>query len=177
MLQIFTLIMGLNPIPKGSTPYYYDSRIHNFGNRGIKGKIHAELAYLSTKIIDKVRYDGRDIRSEIMGEYQDSSVLDFCCGIGISTPPLGMGIDTSSEMLGVAKRTYPNKVFYQGNAETFSPDTRMDIVSCMFGFHEMPREAHLKIIENAIQIAQKEIIIVDIASNYEPKEIMLSGEP
>ena len=80
-------------------------------------------------------------------------------------------------MLDVAKRTYPDKIFYQGNAEIFRPDKRVDIVSCMFAFHEMPREAHLKIIENAIQIAQKEVIIVDIASNYEPKQIMLSGEP
>ena len=172
MLPIFTVMLGFNP-----TPYYFDNRIHNFGNIGIKGKIHAEIAYLSTKIIDKLAYNGRDIRKEIMMEYQDSSVLDLCCGIGISTTKNGIGIDTSSEMLGVAKRTYPDKIFYQGNAEIFRPDKRVDIVSCMFAFHEMPREAHLKIIENAIQIAQKEVIIVDIASNYKPEQIMLSGEP
>lgn len=63
MLQIFTLILGLN-----STPYYFDNRIHNLGNIGIKRKIHAEIAYFSTKIIDKLRYNGRDIRVEIMME-------------------------------------------------------------------------------------------------------------
>jgi hypothetical protein len=41
----------------------------------------------------------------------------------------------------------------------------------------MPFEAQYKVIENAIQIAEKEVIIVDIASNYKPKEIMLKGEP
>ncbi len=49
-------------------------------------------------------------------------------------------------MLSVAKRTYPDKVFYQSNAEIFRPNNT--IVSCMFSFHEMPKEAHLKIIEN-----------------------------
>ena len=47
----------------------------------------------------------------------------------------------------------------------------------MFAFHEMPKYAHENIIVNAISIAKKEVILVDIASNYEPKEIMLSGEP
>lgn len=172
MIPIIILTLGLN-----YKPYYFDNRIHNFGNIGIKGKIHAELAYLSTKIIDKLRYNGRDIRKEIMMEYQDCSVLDFCCGIGISTIKNGIGIDTSSEMLSVAKRTYPDKLFYQSNAEIFRPNKTIDIVSCMFSFHEMPKEAHLKIIENAIEIAEKEVIIIDIASNYEPKQIMLSGEP
>jgi ubiquinone/menaquinone biosynthesis C-methylase UbiE len=112
-----------------------------------------------------------------MSEYEDKSVLDFCCGIGISTTKNGIGIDTSSEMLNVAKRTYPNKVFYNSNSETFKPDKKIDVVSCMFAFHEMPQEAHIKIINNAIQIAKKEVVIVDIASNYVPKQIMLSGEP
>lgn len=175
MLQIFILFLGLNLNSK--IPYYYDPRIHNFGNIGIKGKMHAEICYFSTKLIDKLRYNNINIRSEIMSEYEDESVLDFCCGIGISTTKNGIGIDTSSEMLNVAKRTYPNKVFYNSNAETFKPDKKIDVVSCMFAFHEMPQEAHIKIINNAIQIAKKEVVIVDIASNYVPKQIMLSGEP
>jgi hypothetical protein len=43
--------------------YWYDSRIHTLGNAGFLGAVHAALAPLSTKIIDVVAYDGRDIRS------------------------------------------------------------------------------------------------------------------
>tara|TARA_B100001094_G_C17818537_1_gene617319 strand:- start:36 stop:254 length:219 start_codon:yes stop_codon:yes gene_type:complete len=34
-----------------------------------------------------------------------------------------------------------------------------------------------KLILKLLKIAEKEVIIIDIASNYEPKQIMLSGEP
>jgi hypothetical protein len=47
----------------------------------------------------------------------------------------------------------------------------------MFAFHEMPRVGHLKIIRNALRVAKKEIIIIDISTNYEPSDLMLSGEP
>ena len=38
-----------------SVPYYYNPDIHNFGNIGIGGKIHAELGPLFTKIIDSIK--------------------------------------------------------------------------------------------------------------------------
>jgi len=43
--------------------YWYDPRIHNFGNVGFLGAIHAVLAPISTKVIDELAYDGQDIRS------------------------------------------------------------------------------------------------------------------
>ena len=84
-------------------------------------------------------------------------------------------------MLKVAQRlnsnNKENKTFYLSNAETYVSSENIDIVTCMFAFHEMPEYAHKKIIENAKKIANEEVIIVDIASDYKPKEIMLSGEP
>jgi len=77
----------------------------------------------------------------------------------------------------LSKEDEDNKKFYLGNAETYKPKQEIDIITCMFAFHEMPLYAQSRIIENALKIAKKEIIIVDLASNYEPKEIMLSGEP
>tara|TARA_B100000902_G_scaffold396083_1_gene456179 strand:- start:8229 stop:8876 length:648 start_codon:yes stop_codon:yes gene_type:complete len=162
-------------------PYYYDRRIHNLGHLGFPGQIHAEGALLSTKIIDRLRYNGINIRKEIMKEYKNDKILDLCCGVGVSTMNNNIGIDTSPEMLKVARRINKeqntNKRFYLGNAENFKPKQEFDIVSCMFAFHEMPLYAHNRIIENALKIAKREVIIVDIASNYKPKEIMLSGEP
>jgi ubiquinone/menaquinone biosynthesis C-methylase UbiE len=160
-----------------SVPYYYNPHIHNFGNIGIGGKIHAELGPLFTKIIDNTAYDGRDIRSEIMEPYKNKKVIDLCCGTGLSTLENNLGIDTSNEMLNVARRYNNKSNFKYGNAEFFGNDKDFDIATCFFSFHEMPNYAHLNIIENCKRIAKKEIIIVDISTKYTPSNIMLSGEP
>lgn len=177
MINYIIFVLGFSV----TRPYYYDRRIHNLGHLGFSGKIHAESALLSTRIIDILRYNGTNIRKEIMEEYKNDKVLDICCGIGISTMNNSIGIDTSPEMLKVAKRIdkekNTNKKFYLANAENYKPKQEFDVVSCMFAFHEMPNYAHEKIIENCLKIAKREIIIVDIASDYQPKDIMLSGEP
>jgi len=109
-----------------------------------------------------------------------------------------IGIDTSVEMLRVARRVSEQNInnndindnnkkletnsteFYWGNAEYYRPKKSIDVVTCMFAFHEMPNYAHVRIIENALMIAKKEFVIVDIAPDYKsgkPPEIMLRGEP
>ena len=89
-------------------PYYYNEKIHNFGNIGWKGRIHAEIAPFATKFIDIRCYNGINIRNEIMLPYKNNNkkVLDLCCGTGISTinNNNAIGIDTSFEMLKIAKR-------------------------------------------------------------------------
>ena len=52
-----------------SRPVKYDihtapfhPRIHNFGNTGFFGAVHAASAPLATKIIDLLAYDGRNMR-------------------------------------------------------------------------------------------------------------------
>ena len=47
----------------------------------------------------------------------------------------------------------------------------------MFATHEMPRSARLKVLRNAMRIAKKKVIFVDIDPNYTPSEAMLEGEP
>ena len=169
-----------------NVPYYYNPKMHSLGNIGLGGKIHAQTALFATKTIDAIRYKGRDIRKEIYQPYIDNnnSVLDLCCGIGTSTAPGQIGVDTSNEMLEVGiennKKTKNNKKLYFGNAETFRPKQDVDIVTCMFAFHEMPPEAQIRVINNALFIAKKEFIIVDIAPNYKnkkPPKMMLNGEP
>jgi ubiquinone/menaquinone biosynthesis C-methylase UbiE len=175
MINVIVLCLALK------VPYYYDRRIHNLGYSGFQGKIHAESACISTKIIDRICYNGRDVRKEIVEDYKNENVLDLCCGVGISTMENSIGIDTSYEMLTVALKNNIkenlNKNFYFGNAEIYKPDIKPDIVTCMFAFHEMPLYAQCRIIENAMKITNKEIIIVDIASSYQPNELILSREP
>tara|TARA_B100001093_G_C26856077_1_gene1027480 strand:+ start:5825 stop:6418 length:594 start_codon:yes stop_codon:yes gene_type:complete len=159
--------------------YPYDLRIHNVGNIGFGGKIHAMLAPYITKSIDLKRYSGRNVREEINNylqtKYHNPKVLDLCCGVGIST--LNYGIDTSPEFIDRAKKLYPRKYFEVANAENYNSKIKYDVVTCMFSFHEMPEYAHNLIIQNSLNLAKKEIIILDISTNYIPTNMMLTGEP
>jgi len=169
--------------------YYYpfNPRIHNLGNVGISGAIHAEFAPVFTKFIDIKAYGGRNIRQEIIDKLEKNDkgsknkILDLCCGVGISTAQYG--IDTSPQMINKAKRYFPKKKFLLENAENFWKSNHLDffmnidVVTCMFAFHEMPKYAHEKIINNSLRLASKEIIIVDLSPEYKSSKLMRDGEP
>lgn len=164
-----------------SWTYWSDPHIHNLGNVGFMGAVHASLAPLSTHIIDSVAYDGMDLRKEAhryaIGKNTSSSrVVDLCCGVGYST--LQLGVDTSHEMLAMAEWIQHGSElkFVQGNAESWGDDDAYDIATCYFATHEMPRKARHKVLRNMLRIARK-CIVVDIAPTYEPSELMLKGEP
>ena len=176
--------------------YQYDPRIHQFGNVGLLGAVHAEFAPIFNKIIDIKAYSGRNIRNEIIkklsyddenNKINENNILDLCCGVGISTSKFG--IDTSPQMINKAIRHFSTKNFAVENAETVSMNSlqnkfgdrinfnKFDIITCMFSFHEMPIYAHEKIIENSLELIKKEMYIIDLNPEYQPREIMLKGEP
>ena len=178
--------------------YYYDNRIHNMGNIGFGGWIHAQFASYATKLIDYIVYDGDDIRSFVNKEYNNyfydkynkcPKIIDLCCGVGMSTVINQTGIDTSKQMINKAKSIIYSKnlhlrkgkklftKFKFGNAENYGETKDYDCSTIMFALHEMPHEAHKKIIENCFRITRKNIIYVDISPNYTPSKMMLSGEP
>lgn len=157
-------------------PYYYNDNIHNFGNIGAGGLLHASVSPLFTKFIDFKAYNSVNIREQIY-ENLEGSVLDLCCGTGYSTKPNNLGIDTSNEMLSFANIYNSDSEYRFGNAETFGNSNEYDYITCMFSFHEMPVYAHKLVIANAKRVAKKGIVIVDIATNYTPKKVMLTGEP
>lgn len=159
------------------TPYKFDKRIHNLGNTGFGGFIHAELAQFSTKLIDRISYDGVDIRKKTLEEYSGKRVLDLCCGVGMSTCDGGIGVDSSSEMIRKARKLHKGSVFIINDAETYKPSDIVDITTCMYSFHEIPKYGWYKIIENALSFTKEEIVILDISLNYSPSNMMLSGEP
>mmetsp|Transcript_16932 Transcript_16932/g.26417 ORF Transcript_16932/g.26417 Transcript_16932/m.26417 type:complete len:410 (-) Transcript_16932:316-1545(-) len=98
--------------------YWFNNRIHTFGNTGPFGAVHAFLAPVATKIIDRAAYSDIDIRTEIskylrvVVNKSRARVLDMCSGVGISTRALQdafsdaeivCGIDTSPEMIYMAR--------------------------------------------------------------------------
>ena len=141
---------------------------------GRGGAVHAFIAPLATRLIDRFAYGGRDVRAEVLEDVH-GSVVDLCCGVGMSTKAGGVGIDTSPQMVAVAKSSQ-HATFHVANAEDFGSDDTYDVATLMFGLHEMPREARLTVIANAMRIAMC-VVIVDIAAHYQPSKTMLSGEP
>lgn len=166
--------------------YYYDRRIHNFGNIGLGGQVHSLLAPYATKLIDDKCYNSVNIRQAILSSYNHNfynnyerlpKLIDLCCGTGTSTYPGQLGIDSSEQMLRIAKKNNKNTQFIKNNAENYGQPQEFDTATLMFAFHEMPNYAHHKIIKNAKKITKHDIIIVDISPSYSPSKLMLSGEP
>jgi ubiquinone/menaquinone biosynthesis C-methylase UbiE len=183
------------------TKYYFNKRIHNFGNIGLGGHIHALLAPYATKLIDDKCYNSVNIRQTILSNYNQDfyknherlpKLIDLCCGTGSSTYSGQIGIDSSLEMLSAATLSAATlsvatlsaataklgaTQFILGNAENYGASEEFDTATLMFAFHEMPNYAHHKIIKNAKRITKHDIIVVDISPNYSPSKLMLSGEP
>jgi SAM-dependent methyltransferase len=52
-----------------------------------------------------------------------------------------------------------------------------DVATVMFGMHEMPGDARRRVIRNALRLARRKVLVVDIWPGFEPSPMMLSGEP
>lgn len=162
--------------------YWNDPRIHNLGNDGARGAIHAMLAPLSTRIIDHLAYDGLDLRAEVLRRHvpRRARTVDFCCGVGYSTSSDGVGVDMSEQMLGVARVLHPKKRFVQGNAEAWrgvDDEDDFDVATCMFGMHEMPGDARRRVLANMLVVAPVAIVVDISPDEYTPSKPMLWGEP
>lgn len=159
--------------------YPYNPNIHNLGNIGFLGSIHAKIAPKFISYSDKNFY-GFNLRQSVLTRFDKSkSILDLGCGTGFSTNfnNISLGIDTSLQMINEAKKIFPNKNFEIGHAEYFKSANKFDLVTCMFLLHEVPKGNRKNIIDNALSLAKEKIIILDIASNYNPSKFMINGEP
>lgn len=182
------VVAALTLRPSTTTPYWFDRRIHNMGNAGFPGGVvHALAAPWITRLIDERAYGGRDVRVELLREHitdSDERVLDLCCGTGTST--WGVGVDTSPQMIEVARRLHSGgraggaaqREYHVGNAETWGEEAAsFDVVTLMFALHEMPAEGRAAVVANAQRLARRRVLVVDIAPHYAPSAIMLAGEP
>ncbi|GMH54967.1 hypothetical protein TrST_g3717 [Triparma strigata] len=131
--------------------YWFDKRIHTFGNTGFTGGVHAVCAPIATALIDNLAYDGRSVREEIAVELKNrvgggnKNVLDMCCGVGISTRALAksfnedesvvVGLDTSPEMLAMAKMqtTYSSFKSTFNHALEALPESTSNLLSFVRG--------------------------------------------
>tara|TARA_B100001769_G_C22106680_1_gene597967 strand:+ start:1836 stop:2555 length:720 start_codon:yes stop_codon:yes gene_type:complete len=194
ILHFLRIFFTIN-ISNSLSYYPYDPRIHNFGNIGLGGKIHASLARPITRLIDTIAYNGDDIRDIILENLKKDGLIenplfisDWCCGAAMSTDALRnnfknssiVGVDTSNEMIKVAKKdSNSNAKFLIDDAETVELENKADLITIMFGFHEIPQEGRITILKNAIKNLAKNgsVLIIDIDVTYIPSKMMESGEP
>lgn len=166
--------------------------IHNMGNVQAGGRMHAMFAKAATNIIDFVAYNQRNMRKELatmmfdsMPNAADAVVLEAGCGVGTLTRQLSdvgfenvYAIDTSYEMLEVARQDLPHVEFEQLNA--VDANRTCDVAVMSMVMHELPTVAHFEILETlerCTRATKGDIWIVDIDPTYTPSLAMLSGEP
>jgi SAM-dependent methyltransferase len=164
--------------------------IHNLGNVGPLGSVHASGARFATWLIDQAAYRGRNMRREVAQGLaatlpSGARVLEVGCGVGTLTRELVrvdlavVGVDTSEEMLRVARRRVPAaELLCENGADVHT--RRADVAICSMVFHELPRRAHVDVLEAMIaatDLAHGDVWLVDIDPAYEPSVQMLAGEP
>lgn len=155
-------------------PPWKDTRIHNLGNHGPLGHVHAIMAKSITKIIDKKVYNDCNVRSLL---HTNNDAVDFGCGVGISTPVSAIGVDASKEMLCVARSIYPNTRFERGLAEKWGKTQMASVSICSFLLHEQPMDRRHRILKNAYRVCRDYMLVMDIDPKYKPSFWMTLGEP
>ena len=182
MFNLFLVSICLCRQPPTDGKWWYDSRIHNFGNTGHMGKVHAHIASHATKLIDILAYNGRNVRDELLANIPyNSKVCDMGCGVGLSTTDneRSIGIDSSNEMIDVAMKECMHKKckFEKGNAVSYGFPNEFEYATIFYLLHEAPEIGRINVINNAMRISSKGVMIVDIHTDYKPSCSMLSGEP
>jgi len=117
-------------------------------------------------------------------------IVDLACGSGQSTKALACafpassitGVDTSGEMLSAANGPLGEgtATYIQANAErTGLPSGTADIVSLMYGLHEMPQSGRDAVLKEVKRLLSPRgcAIILDIDPAYAPSVAMAHGEP
>lgn len=155
--------------------YYQDPRMHNLGNVGFGGRVHALLAPLATAVITERAYGGFEPRDWLHAQLPDATCVDLGCGVGISTRSGDLGVDASHEMIERARLLGPDKAFLIADIEDWE-GRNFAAATLAFVTHEMPRTARLNAMHNALKVAPR-LHVMDIDPQYTPSTAMLSGEP
>lgn len=167
-----------------SAPFH--PSIHNLGNVGPRGRVHASGAWFFTRLIDQLAYGGENMRHTVAkGMHHlysaDTTVTEVGCGTGTLTRELSVyfdhvyAVDTSLEMLQVARQKVADVSLEQLNAVDITQCSDVSIVCMMF--HELPPTAQVQILTTLLNCTRGDVWIVDLDPSYVPSMAMLSGEP
>lgn len=174
----------------------YHPRIHNMGNVGVGGWIHAKMARYATKIIDDRAYGGRNMRHEfaqlLKCQQVPPDLIEVGCGVGTLTQELSrMGyferlraFDTSeimiSEARAFARKNDMKEVEFDVRNACDVGTLCAGVAVSSFMMHELPTEAHVDVVRSLLECTRQpggQVWIMDIDTTYVPSPAMLSGEP
>ena len=166
--------------------------IHNMGNVGKMGALHADGAWFFTRLIDALAYEGRNMRAEFSEGLaairpKDSSILEVGCGVGTLTAELEKcnfsnvnAVDTSQEMINKAREHTKTSGYRNLNGvDAHLSFEDIDVAIACMVMHEMPTCAHRELIQSLLRATRDdgEIWLIDIDPVYRPSISMLAGEP
>lgn len=154
------------------SPWWNNHRIHDYG---FLSKIHACVDLPVTWFVDTFAYNGTDVRKILHSAGPDS--IDLGCGVGLSTPTGSKGVDSSVEMIAVARFLHPKNNFHLGIIEKYGTENMVKVSICSFVLHQQSRERRMKILKNAYRICQDYVLVMDIDPAYQPSDMILDGEP
>lgn len=137
------------------------------------------MAPLATRLITQTAYHGWEPRQWLQRGVVIAAgprVVDLGCGVGTST--VSTGVDSSREMIRVARWLKSSgQRFEVGDAEDWGDDDSFDAATISFVLHEAPADGRARILSNALRIAPNLLCIIDICPTYRPSRTMLAGEP
>lgn len=128
-------------------------------------------------------YSGKEMRGMILHDFykkvlnntlSSQHVVDLGCGTGISTPEGGMGVDIDMTKIQLATLTFPNKTFARADAKEFGAELEFDVSVMFFLLSENSHQDRVALLENALFIAAK-TLVVDFAPSLSPGAIMLDS--
>jgi SAM-dependent methyltransferase len=116
--------------------------------------------------------------------YAETLILGLRETLGVSFKLLYMSILETISVIDSnpypSSRTATQASYHLANAEnTGLPNLSYDLVTIMYGFHEVPMEGRVRILNEARRLLRRggHLAIVDICPTYTPAPSMLAGEP
>ena len=189
LVQPTTLVAAINLHNTAHTAPFHP-QLHGVSNVGCGGAFHATCAPLATKLITQVAYNGIEPRMELARLISKNSpnarVLEIGCGVGTLTEHLVekglrvVAVDTSKEMLRVARRRVSKATFFLANGvDTTLP---ADVAVSSFVFHEAPVIAHRQLIRAMARSVRRSggpVWIMDLHPERKKhlREVFYASEP
>jgi trans-aconitate 2-methyltransferase len=130
-------------------------------------------AKIYSQFLDLRTQPARDLLNAIPNSFEPSIAYDLGCGPGNSTILLKnrwphariIGVDSSSDMLAEAKKSYPTLEFINGNIANFSPIEKID---CLFANASLQwLDAHDILIPNLLRhLNHGAVFAIQIPNNF-----------
>jgi len=185
-------------------PDYYMKNFHAYENGNLnwiaaEECLPANYGVFASHSLEKSGIESSEsIRTLFVNEIKqmvcnkESNIVDFACGIGISTKYIHnnlngriVGVDLSPYFLNKACELHPHIKFIHGNVEKVDiPSKSQDIVFVSYLFHELPLIASMNVVAEAGRVLKRGgiLAILDMkpdikASNFMMQFIFDQTEP